>query len=270
MNRLVVFIVVMFTLPASARIPPAPSGVQMAQNIGPVPAEPVTFEQTIMVHNLTAVDSLGGKHQNASLLSASTGSGAATVTVTDTASVKVVELTGDTATIFQSRTMSPLLEDIEPFFRDGPEAQPSHNGHTLYKALWWVIFKENVQIGADGTELFVYAGPSSEAGAARRVLVLLLGGGPGYVHIPAGVTGDIPYTYTMQEQTHQLHYVDIHLGGDGVLVSVNGEPNPADAAPKPWSEYTNGDKNAINQSHRSLVTQRSAISNSPIAQSITP
>ncbi|TVQ64118.1 MAG: hypothetical protein EA379_02660 [Phycisphaerales bacterium] len=121
---------------------------------------------------------------------------------------------------------------------------------------WWVINVENVQIGADGTRVFVRATEERHSGGVRHTLfVMLHEGGDASVLIGFGGGTQKERTLVLDQKTHQHHFFEIVFDVSGkvrTLVSVNGKAVPADAKPIHFDMLGDAERKQITEQVRRL------------------
>ena len=87
---------------------------------------------------------------------------------------------------------------------------------------WWVIIHENVEVGADGTRVFVY---TDTVNSEHRMVALLLEGGPAYVSMHrVGQTNR--EAFKLEKAGHFVQLTWTTQGDRVVVTSVYNQPLP--------------------------------------------
>jgi len=160
------------------------------------------------------------------------GGGDASVSIREEKSV--VDVNGEVALLMESQFVGA--------------GGPTEAADRVVAFPWWVIIKENVQIGADGTKVFVRAteNKQNDGSVRHNLFVMLREGGDARVRIGFGENTKDHHTLVLKKDAHQHHYFEIVFdvaNGVRTLVSVNGDQtNPADAEPIPLEKLDEGHK----------------------------
>lgn len=240
----------------------------------------VSTQQMVFVHNIEQSNKV--TRQNASLLMAPHAEN-------QEARIKFlhdqswIEVMSDGAAILLDSTHVP---DPEFPFNDGDApAQPintnQQNPTVSFMTPWWVIIKENIEIGADGTRLFIHT--SKPTPGTNRMVALLIEGGPARIFlIDADAENKNRKNTLVLENVGQYYDVVWENVGDAAnprrvsVATVNGQTPPA-AGPeaiKPtlWPEFdrTIVGNQAIVDRGKLLETRRQDLRNAPSIRSLTP